>query len=160
MKIYLASSWKNAQEIYELAETLRLTGHEVDAFVDASSGRYVFSWTEIPECHALDAVTFLADERSKRVFREDRKWLDWAECVVLVLPCGKSAHLEAGYGKGKGKRLIIYAPHRFPVGEFDVMYGFADYMTDRLGELINVLADYETEKVMVDDELTEGEEGR
>lgn len=41
----------------------------------------------------------------------------------MILPCGRSAHLEGGYAVGKGKALYILG--HFPKGEFDVMYGFA-----------------------------------
>jgi len=83
----------------------------------------------------LNAVTFLEDKRSQRAFKEDKKWLDWCDACVVVLPAGNSSHLEAGYAKGQNKKLIIYAPLGFPQGEFDVMYGFADLLTDRLYEL-------------------------
>lgn len=124
MKIYIASSWKNSDILLSLADHLREMGHKVDCFCDGSSGRYVFDYREIGNAEDLDAVSFLQDHRSQRTFQEDKKWLDWAEAVVMVLPCGNSAHLEAGYAKGQGKKLIILG--EFEKGKFDVMYGFAD----------------------------------
>lgn len=139
MKIYIASSWKNETAVFQIAYFLRLEGHEVDAFVDKGSGRYVFHFSEIGDPSTLDAMSFLRDERSQKAFAEDKKWLDWCECCLLVLPSGKSAHLEAGYAKGQGKKLIIYHIENFPKGEFDVMYGFADFMTDNLLDVIDIL---------------------
>jgi hypothetical protein len=69
-----------------------------------------------------------------RAFQEDKKWLEWSEATLLILPAGKSAHLEAGYAKGQGKHLVIYQKD-FPSGEFDVMYGFADLITDDINEV-------------------------
>ena len=136
MKIYLASSWKNAGLVFDIAMIIRDWGHEVDAFVDASQGRYVFNWREIvTNKNKLDVKSFLQNPKAKRAFREDKKWLDWAECCILLLPAGKSSHLEGGYAKGKGKYLIIFAFDRFEVGEFDVMYGFADLLTDNINEI-------------------------
>ncbi|MCK4829368.1 hypothetical protein KA005_77305, partial [bacterium] len=99
-------------------------------------GRYVFHWSEMLDSpdksiSKLNAVTFLADKRSQRAFKEDKKWLNWCDALVLVLPAGNSSHLEAGYIKGQGKQLIIYAPLGFPQGEFDVMYGFANLLTEK-----------------------------
>jgi len=126
-RIYIASSWKNEMVCRVMADLLRNEGHEVDCFCDPSSGRYVFHWTELvqrqEDLAKYDAIEFLADPRTQRAFAEDRSWLDWADTVLLMLPCGRSAHLEAGYGKGCGKRLFIYGD--FLKGEFDVMYGFA-----------------------------------
>ena len=124
MKIYIASSWKNENVIYGIAELLRLWGHEVDAFCDTSSGRFVFHFSEIGDLSILDAITFLEHEKSQRAYAEDKKWLDWCDAVLLVLPAGRSAHLEGGYAKGAGKKLYIFGG--FPKGEFDVMYGLAD----------------------------------
>ncbi len=127
MKIYMASSWKNSSQVREIAQYLRTCGFKVDDFTDDSRGRYVFHWSEIGDLYELDAINFLRDERAQRTFREDKKWIDWADAVVLLLPAGRSAHLEAGYAKGTGKLLIILGD--FPKGEFDVMYGFADLLT-------------------------------
>jgi hypothetical protein len=37
----------------------------------------------------------------------DFRGMEWADTCVLVLPCGRSAHLEGGWFAGRGKRLII-----------------------------------------------------
>jgi hypothetical protein len=127
-RIYIASSWKNNSKLIDIARRLRDAGHAVDLFCDDSQGRYVFHWTKLvdreEDLAQYDAISFLDDARTRLAFIEDKSWLDWADTVLLVLPCGRSAHLEAGYGKGQGKRLVIYGP--FEKGEFDVMYGFAD----------------------------------
>ena len=139
MKIYLASSWKNEEMVDALSGLLKSEGHKVDAFTDSSKGRYVFHFSEIGEPEELNAVTFLHDPRSQKAFKEDRKWIDWCECLILILPAGKSSHLEAGYAKGKGKKLIIFSPFGFPKGQFDVMYGFADYLIVDIGQLFCAL---------------------
>ena len=140
MKIYLASSWKNEKLVFIVAEFFRYRGHEVDAFVDTSTGRYSFHWTEMLSSSdksksELNAITFLDDKRSQKAFREDKKWLDWCDVCILILPSGRSAHLEAGYAKGQGKVLVIYSHMEFPPGEFDVMYGFADLLSIDLEEI-------------------------
>ncbi len=123
MKIYMASSWKTKPLVEVTADLLRNWGHEVDCFSDDSTGRFVFSALE-EGMDGLNAIDFLSHKISQKAFREDKKWLDWAEVVVMVLPCGKSAHLEAGYAVGCGKPLFIMG--EFPAGEYDVMYGFAE----------------------------------
>ena len=139
MKIYIASSWKNESIVMALAKMLREEGFEVDAFVDVSSGRYVFHFSEIGDPAKLNAINFLEDDRSQKAFQEDKKWLDWCDCCIMLLPCGNSSHLEAGYAKGCGKKLIIFSPAGFIMGEFDVMYGFADLLTCRYSDLITEL---------------------
>jgi len=135
MRIYLASSWKMSNMVLFWADTLRKYGHTVDAFCDDSQGRYAFHFSEIGDPSKLDAMNFLQDKRSKRAFLEDKKWLDWAEACLLILPAGKSAHMEAGYVKGQNKSLVIWQDD-FPKGEFDVMYGFADLISHSQNEVI------------------------
>lgn len=143
LKIYLASSWKNQKIVLALADRLENEGFEVDAFCRSKNSRYVFHWSELvddeDDLKNYDAIEMLAAPRSQRAFMEDKKWLDWANCVIMIMPCGRSSHVEAGYGKGQGKLLYIYG--EFPKGEFDVMYGFADglYRTDELNDLIMTL---------------------
>jgi hypothetical protein len=134
----MASSWKNASDVKCITDYLREHGQEVDCFADESTGRYVFHWSKIGNFESLDAINFMKDERAQRAFQEDKRWIDWADGVLLYLPCGKSAHLEAGYAVGKGKFLCIYRPV-YPKGEFDVMYGFADVITDTFSDIMDFL---------------------
>lgn len=138
MNIYIASSWKNEIEVRRLAAFLRASGFEADDFTDDSHGRYVFHYSELGMLEEHDAISFLGHEQAQRAFQEDRKMIDWADAVVLLLPAGRSAHLEAGYAKGSGKKLVIYQP-QFPKGEFDVMYGFADLMTTDIDYVVQFL---------------------
>lgn len=140
MRIYIASSWKNAKMVLDIAYYLRGKGHQVDAFVDSYNGRYVFHWKEIfTDKNKFNARSFLRYKQAKKAFQEDKKWLDWCEVCVLLLPAGNSAHLEAGYIKGQKKKLIIYRPTGFPKGEFDVMYGLGDLMTERIESILKFL---------------------
>ena len=138
MKLYVASAWRNATSALAMQNALLRAGHEVDCFCDDTGDRYVFHWQEITEeIRELNARTFLSHPQAIRAFEEDRKWLDWADGVVMVLPCGNSAHLEAGYAVGCGKWLGIFGD--LTGGEFDVMYGFANIVTDDLPELLETI---------------------
>lgn len=124
MKIYLASSWKNQELVLMIADLLEREGFEVDAFCRATEDRVSFHLDEETDLAGCDGINCLSDLRVQEAFEEDKKWLDWAECVIMIKPCGNSSHLEGGYAKGQGKLLYILG--EFPKGEFDVMYSFAD----------------------------------
>ena len=138
MKIYLASSWKNKEYVDKTAAILRKYGHEVDNFSDSTSGRYVFSWTELdPKILLnLNSKTFLDDKRAQKAFQEDKSMIEWADLVLMIMPCGRSSHLELGYAKGIGKKTIIYYPNGYKFGEFETMYGFADMITDSIYDVL------------------------
>ena len=135
MKIYLASSWKNTGAVLEMAALLRREGHTVDAFCE--EGREVsFNWSDLfgdMDTEGLDiteynAIDMMDNWMVQDAFMFDKQQLDWADAVIMMLPCGNSAHMEAGYAVGKGK--LLYITGGFENGAFDVMYGFADGMYD------------------------------
>lgn len=143
MKIYMASSWKN-ERYYTLLPKINNMGHTVLDWRDAKSGG-AFRWsdaTDIPVermtgTEYRDVV--LKSDRAERGFAFDYGLMQLADCCVLLLPCGRSAHLEAGWFAGNGKRLIIHTP------DFDgpdLMYKMAGHITLSDAELISVLARY------------------
>ena len=150
LKIYLAGSWRCAEGIRIMVRTLRALELEVDCFCDQEGGRVGYNIADCLEAggHSLDevdAITALKHpavaDKFRIAFTEDKKWLDWCNCLILLMPAGRSAHLEAGYVKGQGKLLYIYWMKDLEKGEFDNMYQFADGMfrTEQMHELIEEL---------------------
>jgi hypothetical protein len=140
MKIYIATSWKNEVLAILIAKGLRQDGHEVDCFCDGSTGRYCFKWTDhFEKIEDANVFSFLSLPEAQKAFKEDKKWIEWADAVVMIFPCGNSAHLEGGYAKGRGKKFYIWG--QFPDGYFENMYGFADgiFGQNDLGELRKTL---------------------
>lgn len=83
----------------------------------------------------MTAKEMFREDVARRAFEVDKAGLDWADTVVLLLPSGRSSHLEAGYGVGRGKELFVLGE---PVpGEFDVMYGFARDICENGLELLS-----------------------
>ena len=56
---------------------------------------------------------------------------DFNACL-LVLPCGRSAHTEAGWMKGAGKKVIVYIPE---MQEAELMYKLFDLVSGSLEEV-------------------------
>src|SRR6266851_9694696 len=110
-KIYLASSWRN-QEQPTLVSFLRNAGHEVYDFRNPPDGiPNGFRWSKLdPDWQAWKATTYrkmLGRPLAQQGFNSDFTGMKWADVGVLLLPCGRSAHLELGWMAGAGKRTII-----------------------------------------------------
>ena len=58
---------------------------------------------------------------------------------MLVLPSGRSSHLEAGWAKGAGKRLVILVVQMEP----ELMNKMADHITDSLLDVVSKLDSWE-----------------
>ncbi len=57
----------------------------------------------------------------------------WCRPCVLVLPCGRSAHTEAGWMCGAGRRVIAYIPE---MGEPELMYKLFDAVVGSQEDLL------------------------
>lgn len=123
-RIYIASSWRNPIQP-EIVLALRAAGHEVYDFRNPAPGNAGFSWSEV-DPNWLDWTPGAFAEKlnshpvAARGFGFDKAGMDWCDTCVLVLPCGRSAHLEAGYLAGQGKdTYILLHPDKF---EPELMY--------------------------------------
>ena len=109
-KIYLASSWRNGEQPLVLAE-LRAAGHDVYDFRNPPHGRGGFAWSAIdPAWRSWTAAGYrsaLASPIAVDGFNSDFEAMKWADVCVLLLPSGRSAHLELGWMAGAGKRTIV-----------------------------------------------------
>ncbi len=152
-RIYVASSWRNAAQP-GVVIALRNAGHEVYDFRNPKPGNQGFSWSEISEGwrdwdtrQFQDALTHPIAESG---FGYDWDAMDEADTCVLVMPCGRSAHLEAGYFAGAGKRLIILLTDG---QEPELMYKMADALCVSVQDVIAVLDYWESEKAALDEVL-------
>ena len=122
-RIYVASSWRN-QYYPEVVERLRGAGHEVYDFRHPPHGGNGFRWTEIDP----DALEWGFGQ-----FAADLEALEWADTCVLVLPCGRSAHTEAGWLAGAGRRVVAYIPEMI---EPELMYKLFDAVVGTIDDLL------------------------
>ncbi|PWT71745.1 MAG: hypothetical protein C5B59_17350 [Bacteroidetes bacterium] len=139
-KIYLATSWKNEEQPL-LVNILREENHEVYDFRHPSATNNGFRWTDVSknykEWTPAEYTFALSDPIAQRGFGYDKAGLDWCDTCVLLLPCGRSAHLEAGYARGKGKELFILL--REQGFEPELMYLFANSIVTTIENLVKVL---------------------
>ena len=120
-KIYVASSWRNDKQP-GVVEALRQQGHEVYDFRNPRFGDRGFHWSDIdPEWKQWTPEQFneaLSHPIAQRGFASDMDAMLWADVCVLVMPCGRSAHLEAGWFVGAGRPCLILLSD----GEPELMY--------------------------------------
>ena len=124
MNIYVASSWRNTRQP-DVVAALRRIGHDVYDFRNPGDGDRGFHWSEIDEhWQTWDAGAFingLDHPLAIAGFAKDMHALGAADGVVLVMPCGRSAHLEFGSAVGQGKHCAILLSD----GEPELMYRMA-----------------------------------
>ena len=128
MRIYVASSWRNERQP-EVVRRLREEGHEVYDFRNPTEhvleGDEGFSWHDIDSDWQAWTINQFIDALDHPLaeagFKSDMDGLTTAEALVLVMPCGRSAHLEMGYAAGAGIPTIVLMAD----GEPELMYKMA-----------------------------------
>lgn len=142
MNIYVASSWRNLLQ-GDVVVQLRQAGHEVYDFktasVDPNAPAGGFHWSDIDlDWKAWSPAVFrdaLEHPIAKTGFWRDMNALKACDVCVLVLPCGRSAHLEAGWAAGADKTTIVLLAD----GEPELMYGMNTHMCCTVEEVVKLL---------------------
>lgn len=135
--IYVASSWRNPYQP-DIVNALQRDGHTVYDFRHPPGGEHLgFSWSDVdPDWEQWTIERYmlaLVHPIAQAGFDSDYDAMRAADVCVLVLPCGRSAHLEAGYFVGAGKPLhIVLDPAEFitpgtvsPHSNIELMYKMA-----------------------------------
>lgn len=124
----------------EVVDRLREAGHEVYDFRNSPQGTGGFHWYGIDPNYMEWSVEQyregMKSQRAQQQFSNDIEALEWADTCVLILPCGRSAHTEAGWLAGKGKKVIVYIPE---MQEAELMYMLFDLVTDDIDEIDSFL---------------------
>lgn len=138
-KIYVASSWRNDIQP-DVVTRLLNAGHEVYDFKHPKPGNNGFHWSEVdPDWKQWTPSAFrqgLSHPVAECGFSLDWNAMIWADTCVLVMPCGRSAHIEAGYFVGAGKRLIILLSKE---AEPELMYKMTPFICLSIEEVLEDL---------------------
>ena len=138
-RVYVASSWRNDIQP-AVVQAVRAAGHEAYDFKNPRPGDNGFHWSEIdPDWQNWSMEeyrTALEHPVAQSGFASDWDAMQWADSCILVMPCGRSAHIEAGYFMGAGKRLVILLGDAEP----ELMYRMADHIAVTVEEAVNALA--------------------
>lgn len=135
--LYLVGSLRNTK-VPIVANELRKNGLEVFDQWYGAGETADDSWQAYSKQKGLTYTQALKDTGAQTVFHFDRSRIEMSDIVVLLMPAGKSGHLELGYAAGLGKKTyILYdgEPERY-----DVMPQFAkDGVFFKIEDLLNEL---------------------
>jgi hypothetical protein len=135
MLVYLIGSLRNP-DVPIVAGILRDAG--IDVFDDwyAAGPHADDCWRDYEGQRGRNYEEALQGYAAKHVFEFDRLHLERCDGAVLMLPAGKSGHLELGFMAGRGKPTFILLddPERW-----DVMYQFATSVVSNIDALVDAI---------------------
>ncbi|WP_163527194.1 group-specific protein [Halobacillus ihumii] len=91
MKFYVASSFKNIDNVRYLSEQLKSQGYV-----------QTYDWTQHKKVSTLEDL--------KEIGQQEKNAVAESDFIVLLLPAGKGSHIELGLALGLNKRVILYSP--------------------------------------------------
>lgn len=130
--VYVASSWR-CETHRDVVTLLADRGIPHYDFRNPPNGEG-FGWHEVMPDFDIENQVVPADQyltgldhpRSVEGFDSDFAAMMKADAFVLVLPCGRSAHLELGWAVGAGKRTAILLDG--PMVTPELMYRMVDFI--------------------------------
>jgi len=137
----VASSWRNEYQPL-LVESLREAGWSVYDFRHPDADDNGFHWSDIDSDYRTWEIpqfrAALEHPLAKEGWAKDLAALERATVVVLLLPSGKSAHLEAGWAVAAGKRVYALMPDGVegnPELTYAMFNGLCETTDELMGEL-------------------------
>ena len=133
IKIYIIGSLANIEKIQAFAQNIR--NNSLGVIVNdtwTSHGpdpdKYYYQYCKNRGYSYIEAIR---EPICQSVFEIDKKFIEEADMVVMLKPCGKSACLELGYATGIGKMtVIIRGANPDDYDRIDVMENFARFIFD------------------------------
>lgn len=147
--LYLIGSLRN-DRIPKLAIRLRqefkAAGVDVEVFDDwhAAGAHADDEWKDYEQRRGRTYKEALSGRAARNVFAFDKSNLDRATHCLLVLPAGKSGHMEVMYAQygAKAKAAILLDPDDV---RWDVMYQFVDDVLEHDDDIFNWLDEGESD---------------
>lgn len=135
--VYVIGALKNTR-IPEIGNRLRSEGYDVmDEWF--TPGEFAdTNWQNYEKQRGRSYKEALRGRAATNIFLFDRTYLDLSDKVILVMPAGKSAMIELGYAKGRGKDTYILLDGQDP-DRYDIMPNFADHVVITEDDLVEEL---------------------
>lgn len=140
--VYVASSWRNPIHP-DVVDSLRTEGIPCYDFKRDEGAQ--FGWHEVmPDTYVRgsesvpvgDYLDAIEHPRAIEGYDSDFAAMERADTFVLVLPCGRSAHLELGWAVGAGKRTCILLDSSRTVMVPELMYKMVDHLAPNMADLL------------------------
>lgn len=132
-QIYLIGSLRNPN-IPVIGNELRKQGFTIFDDWHAAGPEADDHWKEYEKNRGRTYPEALAGAAAKNVYEFDKRNLEASDAAVLVLPAGRSGHLELGYMAGRGKYTYVLMEN--DTDRWDVMYQFSNGVFFNLDALI------------------------
>jgi hypothetical protein len=129
---FISGKWRNRDNVLDLAQKIREKGYTAYCFLEAvhSVGRV----KDDPEqsMQEFEKLDWKSDSYVREVFKNDMAGEKASDTLVMLLPAGKSCHIEAGVAYGLGKKCILIGEQK----EAESLYQIFDQSYDSVEDFL------------------------
>lgn len=133
---FISSRWRNKEQVLKLTQKLRAKGKIVYCFAEDKS--YIDEVDPNPESfmqHFESLPNWTQNPMVQEIFKTDMEGLKESEQLILLLPAGKSSHLETGIAYGMGKKCIVIGEQKEAESLYLIFSEFYNSTEDFLNSL-------------------------
>ena len=134
--LYVIGSLRNPR-ITEVGNALRAAGYNVFEDWHAGGPSADDEWQRYEKERGRGYKEALAGYHAQNIFNFDLVHLNRAEAGVLVMPAGRSGHIEFGYLAGQNKPVFVLFDEE--PSRYDIMHQFATAICFNIDELVQEL---------------------
>lgn len=104
---FVSGRWRNRDKVLELTQQIRAKGYSVYCFLETAPSMYSENNDPEAEMQKFEKRDWRSDPYVQEIFHKDMAGEKNSDVFVMLLPVGKSCHIEAGVAYGLGKKCIL-----------------------------------------------------
>jgi hypothetical protein len=128
---FIATRWRNRDVALPLIRMLRAKDKTVyTCFESPQSTERIKENPEVAMQKFEATNNWGQDEEINAIFQTDMQGLRESEALIMLLPAGKSSHIEAGAAYGMGKKCILIGEQKEAESLYLIFSEFYDSIDD------------------------------
>jgi len=132
---FVSGRWRNRDNVLKLTKNIRKRGYSVYCFLEAPHSKHRVKNDPNNDMEQFEQLDWKSDTYIKTIFTNDMKGEKNSDAFVMLLPAGKSCHIEAGVAYGLGKKCILIGEQK----EAESLYLIFNEIYDTEEEFLNTI---------------------
>lgn len=132
---FVSGRWRNRDNVLELTRRIREKGYSAYCFLEASHALHRIKNNPEEDMQNFEKRDWRNDPYVKEVFKNDMDGEKKSDVFVMLLPAGKSCHIEAGVAYGMGKKCVLIGEQK----EAESLYLIFSEIYYSVNEFLNTL---------------------
>ena len=104
---FISGKWRNRDAVLDLTKKIREKGYSVYCFLESIHSQNRANNDPEEEMARFEKLDWRNDDSIREMFEADMDAEKNSDTFALLLPAGKSCHIEAGVAYGMGKKCIL-----------------------------------------------------